>query len=113
MLVINALVKLKGCCALPFKNYRHFNVTSYSERELIWREVRTLIGERKDCNVTDLIILGSLIMNGRTELKIFDNGTATGDHCCQQVIFLHSEVPFRGDNGNASPHQIFAIEELL
>ncbi|GFT88466.1 transposable element Tc1 transposase [Trichonephila clavipes] len=60
------------------------------------------------------------MLNGRTELHIFDRGSVTGDHYCEEVLLPHVRL-FRGAIGpdfifmddNARPHRTLAVEELL
>ncbi|GFX83075.1 transposable element Tcb2 transposase [Trichonephila clavipes] len=60
------------------------------------------------------------MLNGRTELHIFDRGSVTGNHYCEEVLLPHVRL-FRGAIGpdfifmdaNARPHRTLAVEELL
>ncbi|GFU34601.1 transposable element Tcb2 transposase [Trichonephila clavipes] len=60
------------------------------------------------------------MLNGRTELQLFDRGSVIGDCCCEEILLPHVRL-FRGDigpefifmDGNARPHQTIAVEELL
>ncbi|GFW09865.1 transposable element Tcb2 transposase [Trichonephila clavipes] len=60
------------------------------------------------------------MLNGRTELHLFDRGPVTGDHYCEEVLLPHVRL-FRGAigadfifmDGNARPHRTLAVEELL
>ncbi|GFT35353.1 transposable element Tcb2 transposase [Trichonephila clavipes] len=60
------------------------------------------------------------MLNGRTELHIFDRGSVTGDRYCEEVLLPHVRL-FRGAIGpdfifmddNARPHRTIAVEELL
>ncbi|GFU08981.1 transposable element Tcb2 transposase [Trichonephila clavipes] len=60
------------------------------------------------------------MLNGRTELHIFDRGSVIGDRYCEEVLLPHVRL-FRGAIGpdfifmddNARPHRILAVEELL
>ncbi|GFV20960.1 transposable element Tc3 transposase [Trichonephila clavipes] len=60
------------------------------------------------------------MLNGQTELHIFDRGSVTGDRYCEEVLLPHVCL-FRGAIGpdfifmddNARPHRTLAIEELL
>ncbi|GFW65355.1 transposable element Tcb2 transposase [Trichonephila clavipes] len=60
------------------------------------------------------------MLNGRTEVHIFDRGSVTGDRYCEEVLLPHVRL-FRGDIGpdfffmddNARPHRTLAVEELL
>ncbi|GFX70657.1 transposable element Tcb2 transposase [Trichonephila clavipes] len=60
------------------------------------------------------------MLNGRTELRIFDRGSVTGDRYYEEVLLPHVRL-FRGAIGpdfifmddNARPHRTLAVEELL
>ncbi|GFY19042.1 transposable element Tcb2 transposase [Trichonephila clavipes] len=60
------------------------------------------------------------MLNGRTELHIFDRGSVTGDRYCEEVLLPHVRL-FRGVIGpdfifmddNVRPRQTLAVEELL
>ncbi|GFW61220.1 transposable element Tcb2 transposase [Trichonephila clavipes] len=60
------------------------------------------------------------MLNGRTELHIFDRGSVIGDLYCEEVLLPHVRL-FRGAIGpdfifmddNARPHRTLAVEELL
>ncbi|GFT43872.1 transposable element Tcb2 transposase [Trichonephila clavipes] len=60
------------------------------------------------------------MLNGRTELHIFDRGSVTGDRYCEVVLLVHVRL-FRGAIGpdfifmddNARPHRTLAVKELL
>ncbi|GFV03645.1 transposable element Tc1 transposase [Trichonephila clavipes] len=60
------------------------------------------------------------MLNGRTELPIFDRGSVIGDRYCEEVLLPHVRL-FRSAIGpdfifmddNARPHGTLAIEELL
>ncbi|GFW37692.1 transposable element Tcb2 transposase [Trichonephila clavipes] len=60
------------------------------------------------------------MLNGQTELHIFDRGSVIKDRYCEEVLLPHGRL-FRGAIGpdfifmddNARPHQTLAVEELL
>ncbi|GFT59981.1 transposable element Tcb2 transposase [Trichonephila clavipes] len=60
------------------------------------------------------------MLNGRTELHIFDRGSVIGDRYCEEVLLPHVLL-FRGAIGpdfifmddNARQHRTLAVEELL
>ncbi|GFW17078.1 transposable element Tcb2 transposase [Trichonephila clavipes] len=60
------------------------------------------------------------MLNGRTELHIFDRGSETGDRYCEEVLLPHVRL-FRGAidpdfifmDDNARPHRTLAVDELL
>ncbi|GFU95289.1 transposable element Tcb2 transposase [Trichonephila clavipes] len=60
------------------------------------------------------------MLNGRTELHIFDKGSVIGNRYCEEVLLPHMRL-FRDAIGpdfifmddNARPHRTLAVEELL
>ncbi|GFU11332.1 transposable element Tcb2 transposase [Trichonephila clavipes] len=60
------------------------------------------------------------MLNGRTELHIFNRGSVIGDRYCEEVLLPHVRL-FRGAIGpdfifmddNAWPHQTLVVQELL
>ncbi|GFT16605.1 transposable element Tcb2 transposase [Trichonephila clavipes] len=60
------------------------------------------------------------MLNGQTELQIFDRGSVIGDRYCEEVLLPHVRL-FRGAifpdflfmDDNARPHRTLAVEELL
>lgn len=60
------------------------------------------------------------MLNGRTELHVFDRGSVTGDRYCEEVLLPHVRL-FRGAIGrdfismddNARPHRTLAVGEQL
>ena len=60
------------------------------------------------------------MLNGRTELHVFDRGSVTGDRYCEEVLLPYVRL-FRGAIGpdfifmddNARPHRSLAVEEVL
>ncbi|GFX81643.1 transposable element Tcb2 transposase [Trichonephila clavipes] len=60
------------------------------------------------------------MLNGRTELHIFDRGSVFGDQYCEEVLLPHVRL-FRAAIGpdfifmddNARPHRTLAVEELM
>ncbi|GFU64101.1 transposable element Tcb2 transposase [Trichonephila clavipes] len=67
-----------------------------------------------------VLVWGGIMLNGRTELHIFDRGSVTGDRYYDEVFLLHVPL-FRGAihpdfifmADNARPHRTLAVEELL
>ncbi|GFS50010.1 transposable element Tcb2 transposase [Trichonephila clavipes] len=67
-----------------------------------------------------VLVWGGIMLNGRTELHIFDRGSVTGYRYCEEVLLPHVRL-FRGAIGpdfifmddNAQPHWTLAVEELL
>ncbi|GFT70570.1 transposable element Tcb2 transposase [Trichonephila clavipes] len=102
-----------------------FSTRSYSQRVLIWREIGTRfypsnIKERHRYAGPGVLVWGGIMLNGYTELHIFDRGSVTGDRYCEEVLLPHVRL-FRGAIGpdfifmddNARQHRTFAVEELL
>ncbi|GFW00278.1 transposable element Tcb2 transposase [Trichonephila clavipes] len=101
------------------------NTRSDSQRVLIWREIGTRfytsnIKERHHYGGPGVLIWGGIMLNGRTELHIFDRGSVIGDRYCEEVLLPHVRLlrgaigpDFIFKDGNARPHRILAVEELL
>ncbi|GFU78720.1 transposable element Tcb2 transposase [Trichonephila clavipes] len=118
--------KLDNCqwSRVLFADESRFSTRSDSQRVLIWREIGTRfytcnIEERHHYGGPRVLVLGGML-NGRTELHIFDRGSVTGDRYCEEVLLPHVRL-FRGAIGpdfifmddNARPHRTIAVEELL
>ncbi|GFV07600.1 transposable element Tcb2 transposase [Trichonephila clavipes] len=108
-----------------FTDESRFSTRSDSQRVLIWREIGTRfytsnIKERHHYGGPGVLVWGDIMLNGRTELHIFDRGSVTGDRYCEEVLLPHVRL-FRGAIGpdfifmddNARPHRTLAVEELL
>ncbi|GFT85544.1 transposable element Tcb2 transposase [Trichonephila clavipes] len=108
-----------------FTDESRFITRGDSQRVLIWREIGTWfytsnIKERHHYGGPGVLVLGGIMLNGRTELHIFDRGSVIGDRYCEEVLLLHVRL-FRGAIGpdfifmddNARPHRTLAVEELL
>ncbi|GFU50953.1 transposable element Tcb1 transposase [Trichonephila clavipes] len=108
-----------------FTDESRFSTRSDSQRVLIWREIGTRfytsnIKERHHYGGPGVLVWGGIMLNGRTELHIFDRGSVTGDRYCEEVLLRHVRL-FRGAIGpdfifmddNARPHRTLAVEELL
>ncbi|GFU54753.1 transposable element Tcb1 transposase [Trichonephila clavipes] len=102
-----------------------FSTRSDSQRVLIWREIGTWfytsnIKERHHYGGPGVLVWGGIMVNGRTELHIFDRGFVTGDRYYEEVLLPHVRL-FRGAIGrdfilmddNARPYRTLAVEELL
>ncbi|GFV38881.1 transposable element Tcb2 transposase [Trichonephila clavipes] len=111
-------------CVL-FTDEIRFSTRSDSQHVLIWREIGTRfypsnIKERHRYGGPGVLVWGSITLNGRTELRIFDRGSVIGDRYCEEVLLLHVRL-FRGAIGpdfsfmddNAQSHWILAVKELL
>ncbi|GFT74715.1 transposable element Tcb2 transposase [Trichonephila clavipes] len=108
-----------------FTGESRFSTRGDSQRVFIWREIATRfytsnIKERHHYGGPGVIVWEGIMLNGRTELFIFDRGYLTGDHYCEEVLLTHVRL-FRGAIGpdfiimddNARPHRTLAVEELL
>ncbi|GFU88414.1 transposable element Tcb2 transposase [Trichonephila clavipes] len=106
-----------------FTDESRFSTRSDSQRVLIWREIGTRfytsnIKERHHYGGPGVLVWGGIMLNGRTELHIFDRGSVIGDSYCEEVLLPHL---FRGAiapdfifmDDNARPHRTLAVEELL
>ncbi|GFY14126.1 transposable element Tcb1 transposase [Trichonephila clavipes] len=107
-----------------FTDKSRFSTRSDSQRVLIWREIGTRfytsnIKERHHYGAPGVLVWGGML-NGRTDLNIFDRRSVTGDRYCEEVLLPHVLL-FRGAIGpdfifmddNARPHRTLAVEELL
>ncbi|GFW29441.1 transposable element Tcb2 transposase [Trichonephila clavipes] len=78
------------------------------------------IKERHRYGGPGVLVWGGIMLNGRTELHIFDRGSVTGDRYCEEVLLPHVRL-FRGAIGPdfifmdeyARPRRTLAVEELL
>ncbi|GFW38860.1 transposable element Tc1 transposase [Trichonephila clavipes] len=108
-----------------FTDESRFSTRSDSQRVLIWREIGTRfytsnIKERHHYGGPGVLVWGGTMLNGRTELHIFDRGSVIGDRYCEEVLLPHVRL-FRGAigpdfifmDGNTRPHRTLAVEELL
>ncbi|GFU23955.1 transposable element Tc3 transposase [Trichonephila clavipes] len=108
-----------------FTDESRFSTRSDSQRVLTWREIRTRlytsnVKERHHYGGPGVLVWGGIMLNGRTELHIFDRGSVIRDHYCEEVLLPHVRL-FRGAIGpdfifmddNARPHRTLAVEELL
>ncbi|GFU00273.1 transposable element Tcb2 transposase [Trichonephila clavipes] len=74
-----------------FTDESRFRTRSDSQRVLIWREIGTRfytsnIKERHHYGGPGVLVWGGIMLNGRTELHIFDRGSVTGDRYCEEVF---------------------------
>ncbi|GFW43904.1 transposable element Tcb2 transposase [Trichonephila clavipes] len=123
IVIAQQLSTAKGC--VLFTDESRFSTRSDSQRVLIWREIRTRfytsnIKERQHYGGPGALVWGGIMLNGGTELHIFDRGSVIGDRYCEEVLLPHVRL-FRGDVGpdfifmddNARPHRTLAVEEPL
>ncbi|GFT27891.1 transposable element Tcb2 transposase [Trichonephila clavipes] len=108
-----------------FTDESRFSTRSDSQRVLIWREIGTRcytsnIKERHYYGGPGVLVWEGIMLNGRTELHIFDRGSVIGDRYCEVVLLPHVRL-FQSTIGpdfifmvdNARPHRTLAVEELL
>ncbi|GFX98379.1 transposable element Tcb2 transposase [Trichonephila clavipes] len=94
-----------------------FSATTDSQRQLIWEEVGTQfqlgnIKERGGHDGPGVVAWGVIMLNGWTELHVFDRCLVIGDRYCKEVIHPHVRW-LRGAIGlyfvfmddNAQPHR--------
>ncbi|GFU79804.1 transposable element Tcb2 transposase [Trichonephila clavipes] len=108
-----------------FTDESRFSTRSDSQRVLIWRKIGTRfytsnIKERQHYGGPGVLVWGGIMLNGRTELHIFDRGSVIGDRYCEEVLLPHVRLfggvigpDFIFMDGNAWPHRTLAVEELL
>ncbi|GFX35878.1 transposable element Tcb2 transposase [Trichonephila clavipes] len=90
------------------------------KREIGTQFYTSNIKERHRYGGPGVLVWGSIMLNGRTELRIFYRGSVTGDRYCEEVLLPHVRL-FRGAicpdfifmDDNARPHHTLAVEELL
>ncbi|KFM68777.1 Transposable element Tcb2 transposase, partial [Stegodyphus mimosarum] len=112
-------------CRVLFTDESRFSTRSVSQGVLIWREVGTRfypskIKERLRNGGPGVQVWGGIILNGRTELHVFDRGSVTGEGYCEEILLPHVRL-FPGAidpdlvfvDDNARPHRTLAVEELL
>ncbi|GFV48903.1 transposable element Tcb2 transposase [Trichonephila clavipes] len=119
--------KLDSCqwSRVLFTDESRFSTRSDSQRVLIWREIGTRfytsnIKERHHYGGSGVLVWGGIMLNGRTELHLFDKWSVIGDRYCEEVLLHHVRL-FRGTidpdfifkDDNARPHRTLAVEELL
>ncbi|GFU66925.1 transposable element Tcb2 transposase [Trichonephila clavipes] len=94
--------------------------TRLTRRDIGTRFYTSNIKERHYYAGPGVLVWGGIMLNGRTELHIFDRGSVIGDRYCEEVLLPHVRL-FRGAIGpdfifmddNARPHRTLAVEELL
>ncbi|GFU90815.1 transposable element Tcb2 transposase [Trichonephila clavipes] len=77
-----------------FTDESRFSTRSDSQRILILREIGTRfytsnIKERHHYGGPGVLVWGGIMLNGRTELHIFDRGSVTEDRYCEEVLLPH------------------------
>ncbi|GFX75576.1 transposable element Tcb2 transposase [Trichonephila clavipes] len=113
----------------PYRQYfvkfplkRHYNRKIFKENILFQsdRFYTSNIKERHHYGGPGVLVWGGIMLNGRTELHIFDRVSVIGDRYCEEVLLPHVRL-FRGAIGpdfifmddNARAHRTLAVEELL
>ncbi|GFV61142.1 transposable element Tcb2 transposase [Trichonephila clavipes] len=125
--VVQRAQKLDNCqwSRVLFTDESRFSTRNDYQRVLIWREIGTRFytsdfKERHHYGGPGVLVWGVIMLNGRTELHIFDRGSVTGDRYCEEILLPHVRL-FRGAispdfifmDDNARPHRTLAVEELL
>ncbi|KFM73017.1 Transposable element Tcb2 transposase, partial [Stegodyphus mimosarum] len=108
-----------------FTDESRFSTRSECQHVLIWREVGirfypSNIKKKHRNGGPGVLVWGGIMLNGRTELHVFDRGSVTGDRYCEEVLLPHVRL-FRGVFGpdlifmddKARPHRTVAVKELL
>ncbi|GFW27037.1 transposable element Tcb2 transposase [Trichonephila clavipes] len=93
---------------------------AFQTTEIGTRFYTSNIKERHHYGGPGVLVWGGIMLNGRTELHIFDRWSVIGDRYCEEVLLPHVRL-FRGAIGpdfifmddNARPHRTLAVEELL
>ncbi|GFV90290.1 transposable element Tcb2 transposase [Trichonephila clavipes] len=134
--VLNAASRLQWCrehknwttdqwSRVLFTDESRFSTRSDSQRVLIWKKIGTRvytrnIKERHYYGGPEVLVWGGIMLNGQTELHIFNRGSIIGDRYCEEILLPHvplfrcaigPEFIFMDDN--ARPHRTLAVEELL
>ncbi|GFU53001.1 transposable element Tcb2 transposase [Trichonephila clavipes] len=112
-------------CCLPLKVDHRRHRLQWCREHKNWTTVNGVVSslrmrERHHYGGPGVLVWAGIVLNGRTELHIFDRGSVTGDHYCEEVLLPHMRL-FRGAIGpdfifmddNARPHRTLAVEELL
>ncbi|GFT56195.1 transposable element Tcb2 transposase [Trichonephila clavipes] len=106
--VVQRAQKLDNCqwSRVLFTDESRFSTRSDSQRVLIWREIGTRfytsnIKERHRYGGPGVLVWAGIMLNGRTELHIFDRGSLTGDRYCEEVdVLQHAYIIRRTPNNS-------------
>ncbi|GFX87060.1 transposable element Tcb2 transposase [Trichonephila clavipes] len=111
-------------CVL-FSDESRFSLSSDCRRQLIWRESGTAyhpenIQEKHRYPTCCIMVWAGIMINGRTRLDVFANGTMTGQRYNDEVLLPHVRL-FRGAVGdkfvfmddNATFHRTLAVQDCL
>ncbi|GFV68800.1 transposable element Tcb2 transposase [Trichonephila clavipes] len=98
----------------------HKNWTTDQWTRVLFTDESRNIKKRHRYGSPGVLVWGGIMLNGRTELKIFDRVSVIGDRYCEEVLLTHVRL-FRGVIGPdiifmddfARPHRTLAVEELL
>ncbi|GFU83388.1 transposable element Tcb2 transposase [Trichonephila clavipes] len=78
-----------------FSDESRFSLSSDCRRQLIWRESDTAyrpenIQEKDRYPTCSIMVWAGIMINGRTRLHVFANGTMTGQRYIDEVLFPHN-----------------------
>ncbi|GFT79040.1 transposable element Tcb2 transposase [Trichonephila clavipes] len=98
----------------------HKNWTTDQWSRVLFTDESRNLKERHRYGGPGVLVWGGIILNGRTELHIFDRESVIGERYYDEVLLLHVHL-FRGTigpdfifmNDYARPHGTLAVEELL
>ncbi|GFT40166.1 transposable element Tcb2 transposase [Trichonephila clavipes] len=110
---------------LLFSDESRFSLSSDCRRQLIWRESGTAyrpenIQEMDRYPTCSIMVWADIMINGRTRLHVFANGTMTGQRYIDEVLLPHVRL-LRGAVGdkfvfmddNATCHRTLAVQDCL
>ena len=108
-----------------FSDESRFSLETDSHGTIIWRErgtrfYETNITEKHRFARTGVMVWGAIMLDGRTDLHIFDRGSVTGQRCRNEVLEATVRL-FRGAVGpdflfmddNAPPHRAALVDDFL
>lgn len=108
-----------------FSDESRFSLQPDSRRVLIWREPGTRyhpsnIFERDHYGGGGLLVWGGIMLNGRTDLHVFESGSVTGRRYADEILEPCVRL-FRGAVGpefifmddNARPHRAHLVDDFL
>ncbi|GFU67886.1 transposable element Tcb2 transposase [Trichonephila clavipes] len=80
-----------------FTDESRFSTRRDSQRVLIWREIGTPfytsnIKERHHYGGPGVLVWRGIMLNGRTELHIFDRGSVIGDRYCEEELLESEDI---------------------
>ncbi|GFX41595.1 transposable element Tcb2 transposase [Trichonephila clavipes] len=108
-----------------FSDESRFSLSSDCRRQLIWRESGTAyrpenIQENDRYPTCSIMVWAGIMINGRTRLHVFANGTMTGQRYIDEALLPRVRL-FRGAVGdkfvfmddNATCHRTLAVQDCL